>query len=341
MKHHFKRDRVKLDAIVFDAGTQIRVSINEQVVTDYAERMTDGIEFPPVVLFHDGVRYYLADGFHRTLAAKRNQFRDIEADVTVGTRADALWFALGANKTNGQRLTDADKKHAVGLAIAAFPDHSAPRIAEQVGCSQQYVQQLRARMDTTSGNATADVVGRDGKSYPARTSDAVDKRLSIQQMVAAGESNESVCRALRVSPNTVVEVKRAMGIPARDQTRAAVAARRTQIREMAEGGYSGPQIAQAVGLSLDGTRAIAKHEGIDIPADRVVGKIKRHDSNRIVEQIVADAENLIEGLALIDFAELDRTQITGWLKSLQGSRNNLGGFIRRLMKEQQKHGEAA
>lgn len=340
MKHHFKRERVLLDAIVFDAGTQIRVAINEQVVTDYAEHMTEGVEFPPVVLFHDGVRYYLADGFHRTLAAKRNQFRDVEADIAVGTRADALWFALGANRANGQRLTEADKKHAVDLAIAAFPDHSGPRIAEQVGCSQQYVQQRRARMDTTSSKATADVVGRDGKSYPARTSDATDKRASIQEMVAAGESNERIRRALRVSPNTVVDVKRAMGIPARDQTRAAVAARRTRIREMAEAGYTGHQIAQAVDLSVDGTRAIAKHEGIDIPADRVVGKIKRHDPNRIVAQIVADAENLTEGVDLIDFAGLDRAQIVEWLTSLQDSRNKLGGFIRRLMKEQQ-HGEAA
>src|SRR3990167_4618675 len=110
---HFSRERVLLAAIVFDAGTQIRESINEQVVTDYAERMVEGVEFPPVTLFHDGVRYYLADGFHRTLAAKRNLFRDIDAHVDTGTRADALWFALWANKVNGQRLTDGDKKHAI------------------------------------------------------------------------------------------------------------------------------------------------------------------------------------------------------------------------------------
>jgi hypothetical protein len=95
--------RVALQDIVFDAGTQVRVSISEQVVADYAEAMTDGADFPPVVLFHDGNRYYMGDGFHRGLAAKRIDARDIPADVRVGTATDALWYALGANKANGHR----------------------------------------------------------------------------------------------------------------------------------------------------------------------------------------------------------------------------------------------
>lgn len=47
-------ERIRLEHIAFDAGTQIREAISEQVVTDYAERMADGVEFPPVVLFADG-----------------------------------------------------------------------------------------------------------------------------------------------------------------------------------------------------------------------------------------------------------------------------------------------
>jgi hypothetical protein len=83
-----------------------------------------------------------------------------------------------------------------------------------------------------------------------------------------------------------------------------------------------------------------RKEKIDVPADKAVGRIKRHDSNRIIERIVADAENLVEGVNLVEFADLDRAQLAGWLKSLQASRDKLGAFIRRLMKEQQD-GEAA
>jgi hypothetical protein len=62
------------------------------------------------------------------------------------TQADALWYALGANKANGQRLTPADKKHAVLLTFRAWPEMSAGKIAEQVGCSQDYVSQLRSQV---------------------------------------------------------------------------------------------------------------------------------------------------------------------------------------------------
>lgn len=160
--------RIRLDAIVFDAGTQVRASIAEAVVADYAEHMTAGDAFPPVILFHDGNQYYIGDGFHRCLAAQRNHFRDIDADVRPGTKQDALWFALGANKANGQRLTEADKKHAVMLAFKAWPDRSQREIAIQIGCAQQYVQKLRANYQVTTGSHLPDrVTGRDGKSYPA------------------------------------------------------------------------------------------------------------------------------------------------------------------------------
>lgn len=170
-KPHFQRQRVPIEGIVFDAGTQIRVSINENVVTDYAEQMTEGVEFPPIVLFHDGVRYYLADGFHRTLAAKRNQFRDIEADVEVGTRADALWFALGANRTNGQRLNERDVRHALELAFKAWGDRSAKHIADQIGCSSSYASKVREQLQRSTTATLPDrVVRRDGKSQPATPS---------------------------------------------------------------------------------------------------------------------------------------------------------------------------
>ena len=116
--------RVSLDAIVFDAKTQVRASVDDAVVRRYAERMTEDDLFPPVVVFHDGAAYYLADGFHRVRAARRNLFRDIDADVRPGTKTDALWYALGANKTNGVHMTAVDKKHAILLALQTWPARS-------------------------------------------------------------------------------------------------------------------------------------------------------------------------------------------------------------------------
>lgn len=60
--------QIELARIAVDACTQIRASISESVVSQYAESMLIGAQFPAVVLFHDGNQYYIGDGFHRVLA---------------------------------------------------------------------------------------------------------------------------------------------------------------------------------------------------------------------------------------------------------------------------------
>ena len=336
---------VRLDAIVFDAGTQIRTAINEQVVAEYAELMDEGVQFPPIVLFHDGSANYLADGFHRFLAAQRNEFRDIEADVHAGTKQDALWFALGANKANGQRLTESDKKHAVLMALQEWPDKSAQVIAEQLGCSHVYVSRIRSQV-LGSQLLESKVVGKDGKLYPAvrGTNDATQQRRDMRReqiaaLVKDGKSSRDIIKDLKIRPEDVAAVRREMGVGI-DNSKAAIAQRRQRVRDMAEQGYSTRQIAASVGISENRVGDVARTEGIDIPADRAVGRTKRHDSNRIVAQIVADAENLIEGVGLVEFAALDRAQLEEWLTSLNASRDKFGAFIRRLNKEHQR-GQAA
>lgn len=329
---------VRLSDIVTTADTQVRAAINEQTVTAYAERMTEGDIFPPVVLFHDGNAHYLADGFHRVMAAQRVECRDIPADVRKGTREDALWFALGANRANGQRLTEQDKRHALTLAIQAFPDRSMRQLADHVGCSSTYASRIRDEVQT-SLQPVQRVTGADGRSYPASHAVRDITRENAALMFKEGKSVADVRAATGIGRDAAQQLRKDIGLGV-DKSRAAITQRRQDIRDMAERGFTTRQIAASVGIAEQTVGEIAKTEGIVVHADRVVGKTKRHDSNRIAAQIVADAENLTEGTELIDFSELTRSEIPGWLKSLQDSREKLGGFIRRLMKEQQ-HGEAA
>ena len=83
-----------------------------------------------------------------------------------GTREDALWFALGANRAHGQRLTGADKRHAIELAYRAWPDLSQRRIAAHVGCTHQYVGLVRSQLASTC-HLPARVVGVDGRRRAA------------------------------------------------------------------------------------------------------------------------------------------------------------------------------
>jgi len=154
--------------IITDAGTQIRGMVNADAVDDYAAAMEAGAEFPPVVVFHDGNRHILADGFHRILAAERIGRKEIAADIRKGTAADALWFALGANKANGLRLSHVDKASAIHKALREFPDKSQRAIAEQVGCNVSTVSRVASQvLHTQHLERPARVTGTDGKSYPS------------------------------------------------------------------------------------------------------------------------------------------------------------------------------
>lgn len=325
-------DRIALTVIAFDAGTQIREAINEPVVSEYAERMAEGVTFPPVVLFHDGTRYYLADGFHRYMAAQRNGFVDMDATVQAGTKEDALWFALGANKANGQRLTERDKQHAVALALAMWPAKMQREIAEQVGCSESLVSKVV--MDTAKANGGE--TGIRGRALATQ-----QKRDAVRAAVLAGKQSVDIRRELHAHSELIAGVRRELGKSGIDYSRSAVKERRARMRQMAADGYTSRQIAADMGISEEGCRRTLREEGIDVPADAVAARTRRHDSTRIIEHIVMDAENLTADVNLIDFDALDGAQIAEWLRSLTESRDKLGAFIRRLVKEQQKHGEAA
>jgi hypothetical protein len=166
--------KLALDQISLDGGTQTRAEINNETVAEYAEAVTDGAQFPPVEIFHDGVTHWLADGFHRVHAHRQAGVVDIEANVRTGTLDDAILFALSANSTNGLRRTNADKRRCVEIALNRWPDWSARRIAEVCGVGDQLVSKIAHVRDsrTCAKNDTFTKVGKDGKIYPTdRTPD--------------------------------------------------------------------------------------------------------------------------------------------------------------------------
>jgi uncharacterized ParB-like nuclease family protein len=163
--------KLKIDSIQTEAGTQTRAKINEDAVTEYAEAMENGAEFPPVTVFHDGTDYWMADGFHRIMAASRNGFVDIEAEVRKGTKRDALIYALGANTANGLRRTNDDKRRCVEIALKEFPDWSDRRIAEACGVGNQLVGVVRSELQLCDSHScqTLKRIGRDGKARSTPT----------------------------------------------------------------------------------------------------------------------------------------------------------------------------
>ena len=154
-------ERLKLSQIVTDAGTQSRARMDEATAAEYAARMIAGDPFPPVTVFQDRRRFFLADGFHRVRGAKLAKLNTILAEVRQGTRTDALRFSLASNHSHGLRRTNEDKQYAVTLALRELAHLSDRLIAELCGVSHPVVGQLRRQLVkfTSSDQRT----GKDGK----------------------------------------------------------------------------------------------------------------------------------------------------------------------------------
>lgn len=136
---------INIKTIRIDGGTQSRVEINNEIVTEYAQAIKAGAEFPAVVVFNDGVDNWLADGFHRFHAHGQAGKASIAAELRTGTARDAVLFSLGANNTHGLNRTNADKRKAVETMLkdpewAAWSDR---KIAEVCGVGHPFVAAIR------------------------------------------------------------------------------------------------------------------------------------------------------------------------------------------------------
>lgn len=111
--------RLNLSKIIVDKGIQPRTQLNETVLAEYSEAMQMGAKFPPITVFYDGSKYWLADGFHRVWAKKLIGGRKILAKIKLGSRRDAILYSAGANAIHGLQRTNTDK---VGLCERFFCD---------------------------------------------------------------------------------------------------------------------------------------------------------------------------------------------------------------------------
>lgn len=164
---HMETKDLKIEFIDIYGGTQARIETNDEAISSYAEAMLEGAIFPAIVVYYDGVKYWLADGFHRFIAAQRNEFETILSEVRPGSRTDALKHALGANATNGIYRSSADKRNAVEIALEEWPDMSNSVLADMCKVSHDLVRRCRLEMEKENRiESPKHVTGKDGKQYP-------------------------------------------------------------------------------------------------------------------------------------------------------------------------------
>lgn len=181
---------IELAYLEMTEACQPRESIDLAVVADYIEVLesAESNSFPPVIVFSDGEGYWLADGFHRALAAEGAGLPDIAAHVLPGNERDAILYACGANADHGLRRTNADKRKAVLTLLEddAWSQWSDREIARRCKVSDRLVNNLRAeltaniRSETDTPDQPRTYTDRHGNTTTMRTGN-IGRRSEVEE----------------------------------------------------------------------------------------------------------------------------------------------------------------
>lgn len=154
------RQLVTLEELVLDGGTQPREAMDEGLIEEYITRMAvddrgfvvdpEGVTWQKLTVFEDEEeRLWLADGFHRTMAARRANITSFQADFREGSLRDAIAYSLGVNANHGKRRTNADKRRAVERALMdpEWISWADARIARLCKVSRPFVTNVREELE--------------------------------------------------------------------------------------------------------------------------------------------------------------------------------------------------
>jgi hypothetical protein len=120
---------------------------------------------------------------------------------------------------------------------------------------------------------------------------------------------------LKIGP-VYAEIKRKEGAP-RYQPREV---RQEEIRRLAKEGNRSDQIAQALKISEQQVRRLARLGGIGLP-DATIGHVAKINSRRVVEESISTLEGVALGLRTINGARLEcsPSEAAEWVKSIDAS----------------------
>lgn len=179
-------DEVAISLIRTDGETQMRAKLNQETIDTYAEKMREGVSFPPVELYYDGDQYWIGDGFHRIAAHRlaHGDSRPVNANVRAGGRRKAILHAVGANDDHGLPRTNADKRRAVLnlLTDDEWAKWSDGAIAQACKVTQPFVSKVRRELSQNGFEMpTERVVHRGGATYTQETGNVGGSKAARRQ----------------------------------------------------------------------------------------------------------------------------------------------------------------
>lgn len=279
---------------------------------------------------------------------------DVDENGTVIDGHHRAWIAADLNIDCPRRvlsgLTDEDKRaHAVAVNIhrrnlSRDQRRDLVRRLREQGMSTRRIAdaaQVPARtvandLGSPVPNGTPDpspVVGADGKTYANRS--VLDERKeNVGALLDEGFTAPQIADALDLPLSTVKHVIRAVkgtAPPATRSTSPADTPRKVaRIRELAGKAWTSPQIARDLGVDEKWVRQLARDNGVEIHADKVMARSRRIDSVQVAAEIVASVEALALPMRLVNFTELEPTQAAEWANSLTESIRALNRFVKQM-----------
>jgi len=201
---------MNIEGIKTHEQLQPRVEMDQTLIDEYADAVTNGAKFPAVTVFQDSGEFWLADGYHRLAAFKKIGALDIPVEIHQGTFREAVLFSISANATHGKRRTNEDKRKAVMTLLSdmEWGNWSDSEIARKTLVSQQYVNKLRhlsnEPLSYNNGMITPDnpevtqekQFTRNGKTYTMNTEN-IGKALQRREEAAVEpeEEEEKIIRS--------------------------------------------------------------------------------------------------------------------------------------------------
>lgn len=226
-------ETLEVSVVRMDGGTQMRESLDAVTVERYAEHMTEGAEFPAVVVFYDGSDYWLADGFHRVHAAKAAGRDSIASDIRSGDRLSAVRFALSANAANGKPRSNGDMRRAYMVAVEnkLCKATDAKAIKDLLQCSLRWARQLTQEQRERAKER------RDAKIRELAEEGKTQREIAEEVGVSVGSVNTAVQKG-----NSAVSEQE----PGTEEIYRQYIEEREEL-EQKHGGYQPPHVARATG----------------------------------------------------------------------------------------------
>jgi len=230
---------------------------------------------------------------------------------------------------------NAARRHQTPSQLAAVAAEMLPMLEEEARKRQEAALLAHGRgREKGSASCEADPFEHNDEAYGKSAQKAAEitgsSRSSVGRAAYVKKHDPAMFARIKsgeITANAAYDAVKASAEPKlpKQQPREKRAA---DIRALAETGHTARQIADKLGTGLSNVKKIAHEEGITLP-DAHIGKVRQHDSRRIIEATVHGLEGYALGLSVIG-PEINITseEAAAWVVSLDQSLSR----IRKLRK---------